>query len=350
MGNEEREKATTTATNEEAEQLPPALASGMPPWHALAFVTTMLPVSVPFLPSLEEIDSISQPIVWTTRKFPNLISLEGLAFLRLGIAAIAIGVAVYLVVISPGWDVYPNYKPRSGLRRVFIKLRGIGTLCPFTSWSWVLLGVGFFLRGLIALAAAKAEGASDGGGDVPEWAVSILEHSNLLRATLITWELSAPFAILVSTVTKYVLWPVAIKGGKPHNLAGVRNQLQHNLNSVSILLEATLLGGPPVKFSHLSVAFVMGIVYISFTWIMAVVYFGDSTVGPQYIYWFFDTTLGKTTTIAIVGLTTALTTFFVVFSLAMSTFLGGGGDEPPSLLLNIAFLVVGTHLVCKFRQ
>lgn len=339
MGKDDKENA-------KEEDLPP-LTSGMPPLSAVAYVTTMLPVSIPLLPSLAELDSMSQPSVWAKRKFPELLSLKGLALVRLGMAGIALGLTLYLALIAPGWDVHPNYKPQSKLRRTVIKLRGIGTMCPFTSWSWFLLGLGFLFRGTIALAVHAGESAAAVEEAAPEWAAAVLENQNILRLTLILWELSGPFAILVSTVIKYAIWPEAIKGGKPHNLAGFRNQLQHNLNSISVLAEATILGGPPVKFSHLSMAFLMGVVYISFTWTMAVVYFGNKKVGPQYIYWFFDTTLGKTATIAIVALTAALTFFFVVFSLVVTNILGG--DES-SLLLNLAFLVLGTHLVCKFKQ
>ncbi len=268
-----------------------------------------------------------------------------MAYLRIGIAAIAIGLMIHLA-IGPGWQLYPNYKPSSKLRRVFLRLQGLGTLCPFTSWSWYLLAYGFLGRGVIALAASHIETAET----PPEWAIALLESPWLFRTTLIAWEISAPFAMLVSTVTKYVLWPAAIKGGKPHNLAGFRNQLQHNCNSIWILLEATLLGGPPVKFSHISIAFATGAVYILFTWTMAVVYFGNRHIGPQYIYWFLDTTLGKTTTIAIVGLTVAMSTYFALFSLAVSTFLGGGDDTTLNLVKNVAFWVLGTHLVCKFKQ
>lgn len=324
----------------------PPLASGIPPWPSILFVSAMFPIGIFFLPSLEELDEISRVAVWTNRKFPEYVSLQTMAYIRLGIAAIAIGLMIHLAVGS-GWQLFPNYKPHSKLRRVFLKMQGLATLAPFTSWSWYLLAYGFLCRGVIALAAAQLETDEE---RAPEWASNVLKSPWLLRSTLITWELSAPFAMLVSTVTKYVLWPQAIRGGKPHNLAGFRNQLQHNCNSIWILLEATLLGGPPVQFSHLSVAFATGALYILFTWIMAVVYFGNKTIGPQYIYWFMDTTLGKTTTIAIVALTTALSIYFALFSFVMSKVLGGGGDISPNLALNLSVLVVGTQLVCKFKE
>ena len=337
MGSQITTKSTET-------NLPP-LASGIPPWPSILFVAMMFPIGMSFLPSLEELDGISQVSVWTNRKFPNLISLQTMAYIRLSIAAIAIGLMIHLAV-GPGWQLFPNYKPNSKLRRVFLRLQGFGTLVPFTSWSWYLLAYGFLCRGVIALAAAQMLQPET----PPGWAINILNSPWLLRSTLITWELSAPFAMLVSTVTKYVLWPQAIKGGKPHNLAGFRNQLQHNCNAIWILLEATLLGGPPVKFLHISMAFATGAVYMLFTWIMGVVYFGNRKIGPQYIYWFMDTTLGKATTIAIVALTTALSIYFALFSFVMSTLLGGGGDSEPNLLLNVAVLVLGTHLVCRFKE
>merc|ERR1711935_849020 len=100
--------------------------------------------------------------VWTHRKFPDLISLKGMAVFRLGVAGVALGLTFYLTAINPGWDVYPNYKPSSKLRRVFIRLQGVGTLCPFTSWCWLILGFGFLTRGLISLAAAVVADASSG--------------------------------------------------------------------------------------------------------------------------------------------------------------------------------------------
>jgi hypothetical protein len=345
------DKAEEKQANEE--QLPP-LTTGIPPWHSFAYVATALAMTIPSLPSLEEIDAMSHPSVWTTRKFPDLVSPWGLAVVRLGIAGVALSLTLYLVLIDPGWDVYPNYKPRSKLRKVFIRLEGIGTMCPFTSWSWMILGLGFLCRGILAIAAAAT--ADAGEAPPPEWVSSVFDNQNFLRVTLILWELTGPFAILVSCVVKYVIWPEAIKGGKPHKLAGVRNQLQHNCNSMFALLEVTLLGGMSVKFTHLSLATFVCVIYISFTWIMARLYFGNKTVGPQYIYWFLDTTLEQTTTIALVALTVALMVFFVLFSLVVGMVLGytNTGEDvassPPSLVLNLAFLVTGTFLVCKFKN
>ena len=119
--------------------------------------------------------------------------------------------------------------------------------------------------------------------------------------------------MLVSSAITYSIWPQVKKGGKPHNLAGFRNQLQHNFNSFAALLEVTLLGGISVEFSHLSMAAAYGVVYVVFTWLMGKYYFGNKTVG------------------------------LAMFSFVVEMFLGSGSDDagPPSLPANIAFLVAG---------
>lgn len=343
------------------------IQSGIPPWHSFAFITALLAIIVPHLPTFDSLDEFATVAILTHRKFPDLMSLQTLGLIRLAIAAIALSLTFYLACINSGWDVYPNYKPHSKLRRVFIRLEGIGTLCPFTSWCWTILGVGFLCRGILTLAAASVAVVED-QNQRPWWASwasivvdkanvdkYILKNHYFLRATFVLWELTGPFAILVSSVIKYVIWPEVAKGGKPHNLAGVRNQLQHNCNTIFTLLEVTLLGGIPVEFSHLSMATLMGILYIGFTWIMANFYFGNAkTTGPQYIYWFMDTTLGINTTKALAALAFALTLFFVLFSFVIHAFLGGGGGggngEDINLVHNVLFLVVGTFTVCRFKN
>jgi hypothetical protein len=96
---------------------------------------------------------------------------------------------------------------------------------------------------------------------------------------------------------------------------------------------------------HLSLATAVGIVYILFSWTMAVTYYGNKEVGPQYIYWFFDTTLGKTTTIALMSLLVALTTFFGIFAGLEQLIEMIGGN----LFTKVAVVVVVSNLVCKFR-
>jgi hypothetical protein len=308
-----------------------ALASGMPPWHSMLFVGAMSAITVTQLPSLESLDEMATLHQFTHRVFPDLISLRALALIRLLIASAAFALTTYLI-LGQGWFVYANYKPHSKLRRdYFIRLKRFGTLCPFTSWCWCFLGLAFLFNGSIALAVDLGK-----EGWIEPW---------MLRAALILSEISFPFALLVSTAVKYAIWPAALAGGKPHNLAGFRNQMQHNCNSIFALIEVALLGGISVNFQHLSLATSVGIAYILFTWGMAVIYYGNNEVGPQYLYWFQDTTLGKTTTLALMALLIALSTFFGVFA-GMEIIMDTIGRSFPTKL---ALVVSVSVFVCKFR-
>ncbi|KAL3903435.1 MAG: hypothetical protein SGILL_010448 [Bacillariaceae sp.] len=310
---------------------PPLTSSGVPPWHATAFVVLLAAVTIRNLPSLKSLDDMASLDTFTNRVFPQLLSLRNLAIIRLSIAGAALSLTFYLIV-GEGWDVYANYKPHSKLRReYFIKLRGLGTLCPFTSWCWCLLGLAFLMNGGIALAVDLGMSSH-----IQKW---------MLRTAIVLSELSFPFALLVSTAVKYAIWPAVLAGGKPHNLAGFRNQMQHNLNSVFALCEVALLGGINLNFYHLPLATMVGIVYIAFTWIMAVVYYGNKEVGPQYLYWFQDTTLERTTTLAMLALLVALTTFFGIFAGVEMLIEAIGG----TLMTKLSLVVAMSAFVCKFR-
>lgn len=76
-------------------------------------------------------------------------------------------------------------------------------------------------------------------------------------------------------------------------------------------------------------------------------------------YFFMDTTLGAITSYAILGLLIALTTCFVLFSWSIqlldymnnnSTGEIGNGEGEDSLFINIGFVLVGTFVVCRFRD
>jgi len=286
----------------------------------------------------------------TDRKFPDLVTLEMLACIRLAIGIIALSLTLHLLM-GAGWALYPNYKPQSKLRHVQLRLEGFGTMIPFTSWAWLILGVGFLFRGTLTAAAifAAADGVdsgnddNDNGNNLTRWAKALLNNNWFLRTSLVLWELTGPFAILTSSVITYVIWPQALRGGKPHNLAGMRNQLQHNCNSIFSLVEVSLLGGIPVVFNHLSLATAVGIMFFLFTWTMAVSYHYTPAHGPQYVYWFMDTTLDRTTTVALAALAGALTLFFGLFSFMITI----SGDD---LYANVALVIVVTWLVCKFRD
>jgi hypothetical protein len=161
---------------------------------------------------------------------------------------------------------------------------------------------------------------------------------------IILWEVSGPSALLVSAVVRYAIWPIVLAGGKPHSLGSFRNQMMHNVNSAFALTEMTLLGGLPIFLSHSSLPFIVGALYVIFSW-SACGFYGKPSDGPQYIYWFFDTTLEKTTTIAIMALTGTLVASFGIF-LGLDAFVTWVGGDP---VINILIAVFFSSLVIRSR-
>lgn len=277
------------------DEIPP-LAIAFPPWQASGLVGVLLAVSILTLP--KDLDDLATVETFTRRIFPDLISLPALVIVRLGVAISCWMVTIYMIFLSTGWDINTTYRPNSKLQNTTLKMSGFRTLCPFTSWCWIMLGSAFSLTGYIALMAHLGREQ-----EIEQW---------VLRAALVLWELSAPFALLVSAVVRYAIWPVVLATGKPHKLSSFRNQMQHNVNSFYVLCEMALLGGLPLEFAHISLPFFVGALYILFTWFNCYFY-ADPEFGPQYLYWFMDPTLGKVTTISLVALMTALVMSFVTF-------------------------------------
>jgi hypothetical protein len=266
-----------------------------PPWQASFFVGALLAFSLQSLP--QDLDDIATVATFTQRIFPEYLSLTSLAIIRLGIAATIWMVTIHMIFVGR-WAIETTYRPESKLENTTLKMDGLRTLFPFTSWCWIMLGLNFSFSGYIALMASM--GRQD---EIQQW---------ILRAALILWELSAPFALLVSAIVRYAIWPVVLATGRKHELGCFRNQMQHNVNSFYVLLETALLGGMPLKVSHLSLPTLVGSIYILFTWFNCFSY-ADKKYGPQYIYWFMDPTLGKQSVVALVVLLTVLVLSFLTF-------------------------------------
>ena len=211
-----------------------------------------------------------------------------------------------------------------------MRMKGFRTQLHFTSWAWNLLGISFALNSAIALMVAYGM-----GDKLNPW---------LLRAALLIFEVAAPNALLVACVIRYAIWPrILSSGGSTTQLRHWRTLLWHNANVIMALTEVSLLGGLPVRFSHFAVAPLFGIVYILFTWYMTPYWVEE---GPQFIYFFFDTTLGYTTTIALVILLLVLMTFYGLFVVGdqLLDHLGGGP------IVHALAVVLVSSLVCRFRD
>ncbi|OEU14924.1 hypothetical protein FRACYDRAFT_241482 [Fragilariopsis cylindrus CCMP1102] len=375
---------TSTSTNNK-------IQSGIPPWHTIILLLIILILLIGNLPTTQSLDDYATLQIITKTKFPLYLSMKGLGYLRLLIGGIALSLTLHLCLLKDGWELMPNYLPKyTKLQHVKLRLQGFGTLCPFTSISWFILGIGFVLRGLLCLIYVNYHVSEDNGLILNY----ILQENNswLLRITFILWELTGPYAVLTSSVVKYVIWPAALRSqqiqsnsnsnspnnSRKHNLAGYRNQLQHNWNSIFSLLEVTVFGGIPVCLYHITIPILVGCLYMILTWLLGIYYhFGynnktnskdtkKTSVGPQYIYFFMDTSMGILTTYCMVGLLFAMMTIYLFFSVIIQILDTGGGsgggsgsgsgsgsgdnDTEDSLIVNIIFLIIGILVVCRFRD
>lgn len=242
------------------------------------------------------------------------------------------------------WDLDTDYEPQSKLRTITIQFRGILlqpdrsircgllTMSSFNMICWFVLGIAFFLAGTISFMQVV------GIRNVSQW---------LLRVTVLLFECAAPSTLLVSAVVKYALWPMALDQGSA-NTEVFRNPvtlLEHNGNVIMTLIEVALLGGLPVRLTDLSVAPLFGICYVYFSWWMMDKWTSRDR-GPQFIYPFFDTTLGWTATLSLFVLLAVLTLFYLVFAFAEHgiSLLAGG------ICTHAAAIGTIVLLVCRWRD
>lgn len=235
--------------------------------------------------------------------------------------------------ISPSicsWLQASHYLPNSRLQSdVKIPMKGFRTQLAFTSWSWNLLGLSFALSSTVAFMVLYDV-------DVPSW---------LLRVALLSFETAAPCALLVSTVVRYAIWPQLKRSGvDTAPIKTTQMLLWHNANVVMVLAETGLLGGLPVKLTHFSVAPCFGVLYILFSWYMIDKW--TPTEGPQFIYFFLDTTLGYMTSVIVMLLVLVFVSFYAMFGLLdyMSSHFQGGP------VVHALAVLATSSVVCRFRD
>lgn len=210
-------------------------------------------------------------------------------------------------------------------------MRGYRTQLPFTSWAWNLLGCSFLLNGIIPLLVVY--GKQD---LISPWT---------LRIALLMFETAAPTTLLVACVVRHAIWPRVLEaGGETAQLQGFQALVMHNANVIFALMEVSLLGGLPVVFSHFCVAPLFGVVYVLFTWFMISRWIPGEA---QFIYFFFDTTLGvKFMCMALLSLLLILMMFYGLFGAfdQVLTHLSGGP------LVHTMAVVLVASIVCRFRD
>lgn len=302
------------------------LASGVPPPHAGAFIGGLLALAITLFPA--DLDDYASVETFTRRVFPELVSLEMLAYVRVGLALYCWMCTIYMLTCANPLEITCNYRPNSKLIKTTFYLTGLKHLCPFTSWSWTLLTLSFSTTAYITLMADLGKAA-----DIDPL---------VLKAGIVLWEVASPLAVLVSTVVRYAIWPPVLASKRPHQLGDFLYQMQHNANSVFALVELCLLGGLPVKLSHICLPAFVGGIYILFTWSRCFSYAAPEQ-GPQYIYWFMDTSLGVQTTISLAALVFVLVLAFLTFA-AIAALLDRYGH---SLLVHVSCVVLVSSSVVK---
>jgi hypothetical protein len=310
----------------------PILTSAPPPMHAVAVIGFMMAFFIRLLPTWAEIDEIAVTDTFTRRVFPELISIRTLAVIRTVTALIIWATSIHSVFISPGWSQATTYLPHSKLKMVQNPVQGMKTMFPFTSVSWNLLGLAFTLSAYIAWSAVIDQVQAP--------------SRQVLRTAVLVWEVAAPNTLLVAAVIRYVIWPGVLKAkADTMNLKITRNILMHNINVLFCLTETSLTGGLPVRWQEVSLAPLLGCAYVLFTWFMTDKW-NTPEQGPQFIYFFFDTTLGATTSYALVALLVVLLVFYAMFVSVEHILAFMDGSWP----LHVLFVAVVCSSVMRFRD
>mmetsp|Transcript_27365 Transcript_27365/g.66458 ORF Transcript_27365/g.66458 Transcript_27365/m.66458 type:complete len:344 (-) Transcript_27365:466-1497(-) len=338
--NKQKQQQQDDATNPSAK--PPLSAA--PPYHSVLVLVIMSVFSLLKMPTLEEIDQVATIERLTTPLLPSYISPFGIGIIRSIFATFTLGIILQRIFFGKGVEINPVPSKNSKLKPWKMVLKGWKSVATFTWWSFLLLGLSFLALASVSLLAAYDK-------QVPQW---------VLRFALLSFEISAPGGFLVSTIVKYVLWPIALKKNGPQGTKvfwSFFGLVTHNANVIMILMELCLLGGTPVCLEHIAVSPIMGIAYVLFTWFMMHRWLPNEK-GPNFIYFFLDTTLGKDATIGLLALAAVLFGFFLLFAMLCKYVLHSDREEESQLLLfgNDAIvprllLVFGlSKLACKFRD
>ena len=110
-------------------------------------------------------------------------------------------------------------------------------------------------------------------------------------------------------------------------------------------MEVGVLGKMPVRLNHIALAPMWGIVYIFFTWFITHRLVKSSE--PQFVYFFFDTTLGaKTYCFILMTLMMVQVTFYLLFTIIDDVLIHLG----KGFLFNIVIVILVASVFCRFRD
>lgn len=313
-----------------------------PPLEAVFIVFSVFSYGVFHLPKIfSGLDSVADASVISAPLFEKVMSKYSLAYTRLAIGMFCVAVTIYRFR-KKGHSIVVPYLKHSKLKRRPINLDGIRSQIMFTQWSFNLLTISFLLNGLITLSIAYKE---EHNGQELEFLKPLVSKASL-RCAILLFEIAAPVSMLVSSVTKYALWPRSLRG--PHGSVNLRKPvsiIQHNFNVIVTVMEVGVLGHMPIRIEDAMIAPIYGCVYIVFMWALKD-HLADNKE-PQFVYFFFDTTLGKKWSVSVLlGLLSMLMFFYLVFTLLddLLVFMDGG------VRTNAITISALAAIFCRFRD
>jgi len=318
------------------------LRQAPPPLDAIVLITLLAAFAIATFPSWDSIDEVATVPVLTKILFPHYLSVRQLAILRAGMALVIWATTIEMVFLSPGWDLKPVYLPRTQLQSTVIRMRRLKTLATFTCVTWNILGLYFTLSSYIAWQVANAAAM-----DRKEEANDTLISKSLLRITYLLWETVAPSTFLVSVAIRYAIWPTLLASGADTSpLKRLRALLMHNANVVFALAEVALLSGLPVRAADISMGMLIGICYIVVSWCVSGLW--DAKRGPQFLYFFLDTTLPGYMVSGMLAALVAVLVLFHAFFASCEVVLEW--LAPAGWVGHLLFVVVLTTSVMRFRD
>lgn len=259
--------------------------------------------------------------------------------------------------LSQSWVHTTNYLSNTKLIAQPITFKGLRTQYYFTAWCWNLLGVSFFLNGIIPIIISY--GFLSNSTKNLENQTHQYDDNNLIfwlvYLATITFEATAPMAMLVSTVIKYAIWPKLLHSGGPEKTTQLKtftNLMEHNANVILVFLEMCYIGNLSIQISHISVSFLLGIIYVLFSYFMASRWIPSeiekedkkkNTV--QYLYFFLDTTLGMTTSKMLLVLYVIMMMFYT-FLWAISIFV----VDFDNFWIRLCMFLFLCYVFCRFRD
>lgn len=333
----------TTMDKAKKKETPPLVLEKAPvPLHSQVLVALMLASFLYLFPRTESIDEVATVETFTNVLFPEYTNLHTIIGFRLLFSYLILYDCVYTIFFG-SWNQDTDYAPESKLKSISIPFRGILlqpdrsisrgllTMSSFTMISWLLLGITFFLAGMIPIFHLT-------GYEISNW---------FLRISLLLFECAAPTTLLVSVVVRYALWPMAMENGSANTeiLQNPVTLMEHNGNLVMALSEVALLGGLPVRMQDFAVAPLFGILYVFFSWFMMDKW-APANNGPQFCYFFFDTTLGWFSSLALLALLTVLALFYATFA-AVDYFIS---EYSSGILSHVAAILAILAVSCRFSD